>query len=181
MVLVLVITQRLYVSIRNYLVTELLIVDNIVASTCNVVFEKEVIFLSNIKILKAWSLLLCILKHTNLCNKGVFLSLFSCNLNVNLVKISTDLLFYACILRILVFDNYQSCQGPLNILQNKKVLSSKLQGEQTEHLALVFILDSLDCHFKPEVVFLSPALEKCSLYDPYSLKITPFSMWFITW
>ena len=39
----------------------------------SVVFEKEVLIShSNIKILQPWGLLLCIWKHTNLCNKGDF-------------------------------------------------------------------------------------------------------------
>ena len=85
----------------------------------NLVFEKEVVSHSNIKILQAWSLILGIWKHTNLAIRAFFPPHNSlATAMTNWALTFTDLLFCAFDeihqVRIMVFDNNHWCPVPLN-------------------------------------------------------------------
>ena len=101
---------------------------------------------TNNKRLQAWSLLLCIWKHTSLCNKGVSSFIIPCKFHdqlnpvTNWVQVLTGLLFYAFVgiqqVRILVFDNYQTSPVPLSLPILNKIHKS-MSG------ALLFLLNKL--------------------------------------
>ena len=98
-------------TIQSYLAKstgELLMLKNIVRNDplwSNVVLERGVIFIH--KLIWIWD------AHTILCNKGIFLLLFSCNF-LNWAQIFSFVISCICLDIPLVFGYYQQYTMPLN-------------------------------------------------------------------